>query len=293
MLSLADLARLYDDHRTELEHEVRPVEVGGIRIGDGEPALMGVVNLSRDSAYRESVAVSVDSAVRKARVQVAQGAAVVDLGAEATTVAAVRRDPGAQVDQLRPVVEALAPEAVVSVETHDPEVTAACLEAGARMLNMTGREHEEDMLDLAAKHDAAVVMCFSAGADVRDFSEAPVGGDAVPDLLGHFGPRLEQARERGVTRVLVDPGLGFTYTNLGDHVDRARHQARMLLEGGRLRSLGVPLCNALPHAFDVFEEEFRTAEGFFGFLAWLGGTHLYRVHEVARVRATLRAAQVL
>jgi dihydropteroate synthase len=51
----------------------------------------------------------------------------------------------------------------------------------------------------------------------------------------------------------------------------------------------VPVCNALPHAFDLFEEEFRTAEGFFAVIAQLGGTHLFRTHEVSHVRAVLGA----
>jgi len=55
----------------------------------------------------------------------------------------------------------------------------------------------------------------------------------------------------------------------------------------------VPICQALPHAFDLFEEEFRTAEGFFAVMAALGGVHVYRTHEVARVAATLRALQAL
>ena len=56
----------------------------------------------------------------------------------------------------------------------------------------------------------------------------------------------------------------------------------VLLNAFRLRSLGVPMCNALPHAFDLFEEQFRTAEGFFAVLAMLGGTGVLRTHEVAQ-----------
>ena len=56
---------------------------------------MGTVNLSRDSTYRESVAVSPESAIRKARIQVAQGAHVVDVGAESSTARAERIDAAA------------------------------------------------------------------------------------------------------------------------------------------------------------------------------------------------------
>jgi dihydropteroate synthase len=56
----------------------------------------------------------------------------------------------------------------------------------------------------------------------------------------------------------------------------------------RLRELGVPVCNAVPHSYDLFGDEFRKAEGFYGVFAALGGTHLIRTHEVAHLRVVLR-----
>jgi hypothetical protein len=54
-----------------------------------------------------------------------------------------------------------------------------------------------------------------------------------------------------------------------------------------LRELGCPICHALPHAFEYFGEEVRSAEPFFAVLAALGQTNLFRTHEVARVKAVL------
>ena len=298
MISLADLAALHAQYADALALPVTPVSVGDLStgtlsIGDGAPVLMGTVNLSRDSTYRDSVAVSTESAIRKARVQVAQGAGIVDLGAESSTAHAARVDARGQVEALLPVIEAVADEVVVSVETYEPDVVKACLAAGARVLNMTGREHEDAMLELAAAYDAAVVLCYCETANVREVADVALDGDPVPRMLDHFGGRLERARALGVDRVVVDPGMGFYYGNLTDPLTRARHQAVVLAHSFRLRSLGVPVCNALPHAFDLFEDEFRSAEGFFAVLASLGGTHLFRTHEVAQVGAVLRSMAAL
>jgi dihydropteroate synthase len=134
-----------------------------------------------------------------------------------------------------------------------------------------------------------VILCFVELDNVRDVGALPTDADPMPHLVDHFGPRLARARELGVERVVIDPGMGFFYANLVDPTTRVRHQARVLAQSFRLRSLGVPICNALPHAFDLFEDEFRKAEGFFAVLAQLGGTHLFRTHEVAHVRAVLAA----
>jgi dihydropteroate synthase len=149
------------------------------------------------------------------------------------------------------------------------------------------------MLSLAAEYDAAVVMCFGELANVREIGSVDLGADPIPALVDHFGERLEHARRLGVDNVIIDPGMGFYYGNLTDPLTRARHQTRVLAHAFRLRTLGVPVCNALPHAFDLFEDEFRKAEGFFAVLASLGGTHLFRTHEVAHVRAVLTSMAAL
>lgn len=294
MITLADLAALHADHAGDLSLPVEPVKIGDrVTVGDGPVTLMGTINLSRDSTYRESVAFSPAAAARMGRVQVAQGAAILDLGAEASHARASRVPPAEQAAALVPVVRALADEAVVSVETYDPTVVRACLDAGARLLNMTGREHEDEMLALAAEYDAAVVLCYGELANVREVADAPLDDDPMPGLVDHFGPRLERARSLGATRLLVDPGMGFHYGNLLDPVVRARHQTRQLAQCFRLRSLGVPVCTILPHTIDLFEDEFRKAEGFYAVFAALGGAHLLRIHEVPHVRAVLGALAAL
>ena len=297
MITLADLAALQSAHGDAWASPVAPVVLPGPRgtvtIGDGPVSLMGCVNLSRDSTYRESVATSPSDAVRMGRVQASQGAAIIDLGAESSTARAARVSADDQIAALVPAVKGLAAEAVVSVETYEPDVVRACLEAGARILNMTGRQHEDEMLALAAEYDAAVVLCFGETANVREIADVPPDDDPVPVLLDHFAPRIAHARALGVDKVVIDPGMGFYYGNLVDPLTRARHQARVLAQGFRLRPLGVPVCNAVPHTYDLFGDEFRKAEGFYGVFAALGGTHLIRTHEVAHLRVVLRGLDEL
>jgi dihydropteroate synthase len=295
VISLSALADLVDRHGADLLQPCSPLRIGDRSFDvDDVPVVMGTVNLSRDSTYRESVAVSTESAIRKARVMAAQGADIVDVGAESSTARAARVGAPEQVAALVPVIEAVSADGIaVSVETYEPSVVRACLEAGAVVLNMTGIEHEASMLDLAAAHEATVVLCYAGGSNVREITDVPLDEDPLPVLLDHFGARIERARAHGVDRVVIDPGMGFYYGNLTDPMKRANHQARVLLQGFRLRGLGVPICNALPHAFDLFEDEFRTAEGFYAVLARLGGTSVFRTHEVARVRAVLGAMDVL
>lgn len=294
MLDLESLAELVLQHPEALNTSVPAFELGGRHFGGNHgPSLMGVINLSPDSWYRESVSLSVDAAIRRGRILAAQGAAILDVGAESTLAHAARVDAEMQSSQLLPVVRELAGAGcIVSVETYHPSVTLACLEAGARVLNLTGTDPSGEMFRMVADHDAAVILCHVQGANVREVTDFDFGADPVGMLYEYFSRHIETATRAGVRRLWIDPGLGFYYRNLQDSKVRIRHQMRVFLNTFRLQTLGFPTCHALPHAFECFEDEVRSAEPFFAVLAALGKTDLFRTHEVPRVHAVLRALGV-
>jgi dihydropteroate synthase len=284
------------EHLAELlaSHSAPAARVKSFAIGRREfdfndrPALMGVVNLSADSWYRESVCLDADAAIRRGRVLVSQGADIVDVGAESTLAHAAVLDGAAQTSQLLPVVKELTAAGIpVSVETYQPAVTRACLEAGAAVLNLTGTRSSDEMFRLVAAHDAAVIICHVQGANVREVGDFDFGADPTGMMLDYFARQIEAAQHCGVEKIFVDPGLGFYYRNLQDSAVRVRHQMRVFLNTFRLRRLGFPVCHALPHAFEYFGEEVRCAEPFFAVLAALGKTDLFRTHEVPRTKAVL------
>ena len=163
-----------------------------------------------------------------------------------------------------------------------------CLEAGAKVLNLTGTQNSEEMYRLVADHDAGLILCYVEGSNVREVGDLDLTGDPLDRLHRFFGEQIERATRVGVKKIWIDPGLGFYYRNLQDSSARIRHQMRVFLNTFRIRTLGFPTCHALPHAFECFGEEVRSAEGFFAVLAALGKTDLFRTHEVPRTQAVLR-----
>lgn len=295
MLTLSAIAALAAAHADELDQPVAPLRIGSRSYDtDRTPVIMGTLNLSRDSTYRESIATGRDSAIRKARVMAAQGAHFIDIGAESSTAKAVRVTADDQIAALVPVIEQLTADGIdVSAETYEPRVVRACLAAGAKVLNLTGSARQAEMFDLAAEFGATVIICYVTGDNVREITDVTLDADPFPGIRDHFAERIALANAAGVDRIAIDPGMGFYYGNLVTPAVRVQHQTHILLNGFRLRALGLPICNALPHSFDLFEDQFRTAEGFFAVLASLGGTGIYRTHEVAHVAAVLGALHTL
>ena len=294
MLSLEHLASLKSRYPDALAATVNEFTLGSTHFPfNTRPALMGVINLSPDSWYRESVCLSADDAIRRGRVLAAQGAAILDIGAESTLAHATRAEDALQQSRLLPVIRTLAGEGLlISVETYLPNVAKTCFEAGAKVLNLTGVAGSEAMFRLAAENDAAVIICFVQGAHVREVGDLELGTDPIGALYEFFARQTELATRCGVTRLFVNPGLGFYYKNLQDSRTRIRHQMEVFLNSFRLRTLGHPVCHALPHAFECFGEEVRSAEAYFAVLAALGKTDLFRTHEVTRVKAVLDTLQL-
>ena len=287
MLTLEHLAELVEKNRLAVQARVREFSLAGKHF-NSRHAIMGVINLSPDSWYRESVCLTPDTAIRRGKVLHAQGADIVDLGAESTLAYAARTDDTVQNTKVLPVIQALrAAGILVSVETYQPSVTRACLEAGANILNLTGTDRSEEMFGVAAAHDAAVIICHVQGENVREVGDFNFSSDPITMMYEYFARRVEIATKNGVEKIFIDPGLGFYYRNLQDSALRVRHQMTVFLNTFRLRTLGFPVCHALPHAFEYFGEEVRCAEPFFAVLAALGKTDLFRTHEVPRIKAVL------
>ncbi len=289
VLKLEQLAELLEQNRAAAAARVKEFSIGGTPFAfNTRPAIMGVVNLSPDSWYRESVCLTAEAAVMRGKILHAQGADIVDAGAESTLAHAARVDEAAQNSQLLPVIKELrAANILVSVETYQPVVTRACLETGANVLNLTGTDGGDELFRMVAAHDAAVIICYVQGKHVREVGDFDLSTDPIEQMRESFSRQIEIAQRNGVEKIFLDPGLGFYYRNLQDSGVRVRHQMTIFLNSFRLRALGFPICHALPHAFEFFRDEVRCAEPFFAVLAALGKTDLFRTHEVPRIKAVL------
>ena len=133
MLKLEDLAELLERHRNEADARVAEFSIGAKHFAfNSAPAIMGVINLSPDSWYRESVCLTAEAAVRRARVLAAQGADIIDLGAESTLAHAALASEKVQKTKLLPILEELRRVGLlISVETYGPAVARTSRELTA------------------------------------------------------------------------------------------------------------------------------------------------------------------
>lgn len=290
MINADQIFARWQQHADALNAPVRSIELPKFgKTFEDRAYQMAVVNFSRDSSYRESVVFSQEQADYRCDRLLLEGADILDLGAESVGDFASRVSAGRQTDLLLPTVRRMAARGVpVSVETYYPEVAAAALEAGAAIINLTGRDEDGEIYRLCAKHQAGLILCYMAGRNVRDNQALPSREALVDIQMEFFREQLAKATEAGVEAIWVDPGLGF-YNNLPDGAGRVAFQIENALEAFRFRVLGWPICLTLASPVYWFREEARVAETAYAVLCLLSKANLIRSHEAARVTPVLAA----
>lgn len=288
MISADRILPLWLKYRDALEAPVRTFSFPKFgKTFEDRTYQMGVLNLSPDSTYRETVCHTFEAALYRGRRMTLEGAAMVDIGAESTGETADIVSIERQIDRMRPVVKALSEEGIlVSVETYHPEVGVALVEAGAAVVNLTGRVDDPAFYRAIALHEAGVVLCYTPGENARSNDYLPPAEEIFDRQLAFFRERISLATDAGIERLWVDPGFGFAL-HLPDGPDRIRYQTDSILQSFRLRELGWPVTLQLTGAVYLFRDEVRVAQTSAATLAVLSKANLVRSHEVSRVQPVL------
>ena len=293
MITPEHLLPLWTAHADAFSHPIKSFSFPkfGVTFED-KPYQLGVINLSRDSTYRESITHTVSGALYRGRRMTIEGCAMIDVGAESTGEAADRINVAGQIASLVPVVKALADDNIlVSTETYHPEVASAALEAGAGVINLTGRIDDPAFYEEIAKHAAGLILCYTPGDNARSSDELPPAEELIERQLGFFRERLQLATDAGIERIWIDPGFGFAL-NLPDGPERVRYQTENLLQSFRFRILGWPVCVSMTSSVFLFRDEVRCAETSSATLALLSKANLLRGHEGARIQPVIDMLEI-
>ncbi len=264
----------------------RSLELGG------RPRVMGILNLTPDSFSDGGLWLDPPRAVEQGLRMLADGAEILDLGAESTRPGggvygegARTVSPEEEAARLLPVLEALraATDAPISVDTRKGEVAARALAAGADLINDVTALSDPSLGEAVAAAGCPLVLMHSRG-DLATMQR----GIHFQDLLGEVRAELGDAVRRAVglrvaeEQLVLDPGIGFGKTweqNLAliRRLDELQTLGRPLLLGASRKSF-LARASARP---DTPPE--RRLGGSLAAVAWAvsQGAAIVRVHDVA------------
>lgn len=246
--------------------------------------VMAILNLTPDSFSGDGLAGNVEAALAAALAAVADGADILDLGAESTRPGHIPISAKDELIRLLPALVAIRPltDALLSVDTSKAAVAAAALAAGADWVNdVRGFTADPEM--------AAAVAAAGVPAVIMHDAAPEPGADLITSILRELSRRLDRAVAAGVAweNLIVDPGFGFGKD--------WRQNLELLRRLGELRVLGRPLLvgtsrkSTIGRVLGLPEDDRWEGTAATVALAIAGGADIVRVHDV---RAMARVARM-
>lgn len=255
--------------------------------------VMGVVNVTPDSFSDGGRFLRSDDAVAQALRLAEEGADYLDIGGESSRPGADEVSEQEELDRVAPVIERVVREVdvPVSIDTYKPRVAAECLVLGAGVVNdITGLEDPE-MVRVVAEAGAGVVIMHMRGRP-QTMQRDVQYGDLVQEIRSFLEERAARARDAGIERIVIDPGIGFGKT--------AAHNFELLRRLGEFASLGLPILvgpsrksflGSLPSGLPPEER----LEGTLAAVAVsvMNGAAIVRVHDVAETKRVVEAVDAI
>jgi dihydropteroate synthase len=196
---------------------------------------MGVVNVTPDSFSDGGINFDPADAIAAARRMGAEGATIVDVGGESTRPGAEDVTAAEELRRVVPVLEALAGEVPVSIDTSKSEVARRALELGAELVNdVTALRADPELAGVVADADAYLCLMHMQG-EPRTMQVDPRYDDVVSEVAAFLEERLRAAVGAGIAeeRICLDPGIGFGKT--------VEHNFELIRRLGELTALGRPV----------------------------------------------------
>jgi dihydropteroate synthase len=255
-----------------------------------QPAVMGALNVTPDSFYDGGRFLAPESALAQAQHMIADGADIIDIGAESTRPYGGMQPISAELEteRLLPILAGVVALGVpVSIDSMKAGVTSLALDAGALIANdVWGLQGDPAMAPLVAARNVPVIVMHN-----RDRADSAI--DIMKDIAAFFTRSLAIADRAGIPlgNIVLDPGIGFGKT--------AEQSMIALARLDELRSFGLPLLvGASRKSFIASVMPSQARERLGGsiaahVIAAKGGAHIIRTHDVAETVQALRTAAAI
>ncbi len=247
--------------------------------------VMGVLNVTPDSFSDGGQFFDTDKAIEHGLKMAAEGATIIDIGAESTRPGAEPVSMDEQTRRVVPVIEALSKRinVSISIDTNRSEVAKTALEAGAAIINDITALSDERMGELAAEEQVPVILMHMQGTPTTMQNE-PKYKDVVSEVRQFLLKKAKEAEQFGIPRerIFIDPGIGFGKTLehnllLLRNIDKFVTTGYRVLVGTSRKSFIGKITDKNEPADRIFGTAASVA------LCVAAGVSIVRVHDIAEM----------
>lgn len=265
------------------------INAGGKLLELEKPLLMGILNITPDSFYKESRYPQTEAYLSKAEQMLTEGAAILDIGGQSTRPRATLLTAEEEMKRALPAIDAVLkrfPEALISIDTFYAKVAKAAIENGAVMINdISAGEMDPDMISTAGRLQVPYIAMHTQGTPAT-MQDNPHYENVVQEILDYFIQKAAACKAAGIHDLIIDPGFGFGKTLehnyiLLKHLSAFHIPELPLLVGLSRKS---PVCRLL----NVKPSEALNGTTALHLLALQQGAHILRVHDVKPAKEVIQ-----
>ncbi|ENW95226.1 dihydropteroate synthase [Acinetobacter dispersus] len=265
------------------------LQCGRFRLDLSQPHVMGILNVTPDSFSDGGQHHQKDQAIKHALQMVDDGATIIDIGGESTRPNASAVELAEEIRRVIPVVEALSRyDVIMSIDTSQPEVMRAAVQAGAHIWNDVRALTRPKALETAAELNIPVVLMHMRG-EPTNMNQLDQYDDVTEDVIYELQQRLDQAIAAGIKleNIIIDPGFGFA--------KNAQQNFQLLNEFWKLNRMGYPILSGLSRkrfigeALNGVPAQERAVGSVTGHLLSIQqGASIVRAHDVKATRDAIK-----
>ena len=260
----------------------KTININGKLIDLSIPKVMGILNVTPDSFYAGSRQVTEEMILQRCRQIVAEGGAIIDIGAQSTAPAATMLTAREERARLIPALKLIRrelPDAILSVDTFYADVAKqVVVEHGLQIINdISGGQIDKRMFAVMAEINVPYVLMHMRGTP-QTMQQHTHYDHFIQDLLYYFSEKKSELNSLGVNDVIIDPGFGFSKTLMQNYEMMAFLKYFHIFDEPIL--VGVSRKSMIYKLLDISPGESLNGTTVLNTVALLSGASLLRVHDV-------------
>ena len=174
--------------------------------------IIGILNITPNSFSDGGMYNTTERACEHFKQLIAEGADIVDIGAESTKPGAPAVSSGKQLEKIMPVLRFIKQEKYnipISIDTRNSIVAEECLKNGASIINdVSGLKYDKDMAKIIAKYGGGLILQHSLGNE-KNMEEKPNYKNLIDDIFQDLSLQVDYAKSCGIENIIIDAGIGF------------------------------------------------------------------------------------
>ncbi|AFM39197.1 Dihydropteroate synthase [Desulfosporosinus acidiphilus SJ4] len=258
-----------------------------LRLGE-RTLIMGILNVTPDSFSDGGKYIDLASAIAQAERIAAEGADILDIGAESTRPGHVEVSAEEEWQRIEPVLKVLTEcvDLPISIDTYKASVAAKALENGAHIINdIWGLQKDPDMARVVGEYSAPVIVMHNQSGTTYH--------QLMGDIFTFLRRSIEQAEAFGLAgdQIIVDPGIGFGKT-LEQNLEVMSRLAEFRILGHPVL-LGTSRKSMIGKTLDLPVDERLAGTLATSILGVTAGVDIIRVHDVQENRRAVDMADAI